>query len=171
LNGVPAEHTAAAGPRCFSTLTLSKAIGGHGGLIAGSRAFVARLKQTGGIFAGGTAPAAPVAAASAAGLRLALADGQLRKQLQRNVGLLGAGLARLGLPAGNGLTPIVSLVPADARRLGELQAELLRRDIAVGYLRSYTNLGPHGALRIAVFADHEPWMIERLLTALADLPC
>ena len=124
LNREPAEPTGAAGPRCFGTLTLSKAIGGHGGLIAGSRAFIARLRHSSGIFAGGSAPAAPVAAASAAGLRLALGDGELRARLQRNVQLRSDGLARLGLPAGNGLTPIVSLVPGDGRRLGELQAEL-----------------------------------------------
>ena len=29
--------------------------------------------------------------------------------------------------------------------------------------------GAHGALRIAVFADHEPWMIAQLIAALAQI--
>jgi hypothetical protein len=47
-----------------------------------------------------------------------------------------------------------------------VQRDLLAREIAIGFLRNYTNLGPHGALRIAVFADHQPWMIEKLIDGL-----
>lgn len=168
------------GVRRLGCLTLSKAIGGHGGLIAGSATFIRRLKQHSGFYRGATPPAAPVAAASGAGLRLALQDSTLRDFLRRNIALLHRGLDELfpqgGPPGAPGtsacraaLTPVAALTLGDSAHMHHIQRELLRRDIAIGYLRNYTNLGPHGALRIAVFADHQPWMIGRLLDELRKI--
>lgn len=178
--GSTAEQINTDGPfgavRRLACVTLSKAIGGHGGLIAGSAAFIQHLKERSGFYRGATPPAAPVAAASAAGLRLALQDTMLRDQLRRNIALLHRGLAELLLPstsagewdskASRDPTPIAALALGDSANMLRMQRKLMQRDIAIGYLRTYTNLGPHGALRIAVFADHQPWMIERLLSEL-----
>ncbi len=155
--------------RQFACVTLSKAVGGHGGLIAGSASFIRRLKEQSGHYRGASAPAAPVAAASAAGLRLALENSQLRDQLRKNVALLKRGLGRLGLTCDDSPMPIVGYSLGDKPNMERIQRELLAQEIAIGYLRSYTNLGPHGALRIAVFADHQPWMIERLIAALKSV--
>jgi 7-keto-8-aminopelargonate synthetase-like enzyme len=155
--------------RQFACVTLSKAIGGHGGLIAGSAALIRRLKEQSGHYRGASAPAAPVAGASAAGLRLALENSQLRDQLRRNVALLKHGLGRLGLPCDDSPMPIAGFSLGDQVNMERIQRELLAHEIAIGFLRSYTNLGPHGALRIAVFADHQPWMIEKLIAALQNI--
>lgn len=173
------SEAAAGAVRPLACVTLSKAIGGHGGLIAGSAGFVHRLKEQSGCYRGATPPAAPVAAASAAGLRLALQEPTLRQRLRANIALLHSGLDKLS-PGNNPSgergtkvlrdpTPIAALTIGDGANMLRIQRELLRRDIAIGYLRSYTNLGPHGALRIAVFADHQPWMIERLFAELTGL--
>ncbi len=152
--------------RKFCCTTLSKAIGGYGGLIVGSSRFIANMKATCSAYLGSSAPMSAAAGASAAGLRLALGNDDLRRKLRENVVRLKVGLRDLGVPCDDSTVPIVAMAPGDSAGMRGLQSELLRREIAVGYLRNYTNLGPHGALRIAVFADHEPWMIDWLLAEL-----
>jgi hypothetical protein len=47
-----------------------------------------------------------------------------------------------------------------------IQEQLMARGIAIAYMPAYAGLGPEGALRLAVFANHTEAMIRQLLDEL-----
>jgi len=174
--GVPArqinldpEELHASSPRIFHTSTLSKAIGGHGGVIAGSHKFLERVRHSSGWFRGASAPAAPMAAATAKGLEIVETQPVLRQQLAANVEQLRGGLRALGLPVNPGPAPIIGFGLETVLQMQRVQQHLAEQGIAIAYARDYAGAGADGMLRIAVFATHTPAMIERLLSAVADV--
>ncbi len=152
-------------PRLYLSFSLSKAVGGCGGAIPGSESFIQRLKDRSGVFFGASAPANPIAAATAKALAV-LTDGSNRQRLRENTALLKDGLQKLNLPAGNPEVPIAILTLGSSKNMRRIQRELSERDILVSYLPRYAGLGSEGALRIAVFATHTPEMIEELIATL-----
>jgi 7-keto-8-aminopelargonate synthetase-like enzyme len=75
-NVCPTEASIAC--RLIFSGTLSKAVGGFGGIIPGDREFIGRLKQRSPYFPGASAPPTPVAAATAKALELLAADESIR---------------------------------------------------------------------------------------------
>jgi len=166
---LPGQGPAAAGPVLLMCGTLSKAIGGFGGIVPGSRRFIDRLKGSSRFYSGASPPPIPAAAATARALELVLADPGMRKRLGENVRTLKSGLVRLGLPADDTPVPIACLQIGDAANMRRIQEELMRRGILIAYMPSYSGLGPEGALRLAVFATHTEAMIKQLLDELRRL--
>lgn len=148
------------------TGTASKALGGYGGLVVGSAAEVRDLQARSPLYAGSTPPPAPVAAATAAALRIAREEPRLRAQLAHNVRQLRAGLRALGLPVEDWPTPIVPIVLPTGAAMQTLHDRLRAEGVIVPYLPRYAGLGPHGALRVAVFATHQPHHFEQLFSVL-----
>ncbi len=130
--------------------TLSKALGGYGGVIPLATAGLAALP----IAVGATPAPAPVLAASARALQLARAEPELRARLHRNSAHLRTRLRARGLDVPDLPTPIISLQRGDADSLRLLHQRLRAAGILVPYLAAYPGAGPHGALRIAVTASH-----------------
>jgi 7-keto-8-aminopelargonate synthetase-like enzyme len=155
-------------PRVFLSATLSKAFGGHGGIIPGSTAFLDRVRQSSGWFRGASAPAAAVAAATAKGLEIVQGDPPLRRRLADNVATLRHGLRALGLDVELSPSPVVGLRLDSAERMQHVQQRLVSAGIVVAYARDYAGAGPAGMLRIAVFATHTRPMIERLVDCLGQ---
>ncbi len=71
--------------------TLSKALGGFGGIVPGSRAFVDLARRASHYFDGASAPASPVAAASAKALEIVMREPLLRRQVRQNTSALRRG--------------------------------------------------------------------------------
>jgi 7-keto-8-aminopelargonate synthetase-like enzyme len=149
--------------------TLSKALGGYGGIIAGSRPWIERLKSTSHWYDGASPLPPPLLAASARALELVLAEPQMRVRLRENVQRLRGGLARLGLACPQTPSPIICLRLGTAERMRGIQSGLMREGILVAYMAAYSGLGAEGALRLACFATHTAEMIDRLLDALGRL--
>ncbi|MBN2577525.1 MAG: pyridoxal phosphate-dependent aminotransferase family protein [Pirellulales bacterium] len=164
--GLAKEGLNAFGGRHFLTATMSKALGGYGGVIPASEAFLDRVKSASHWYDGASAPPAPVAAAAAKALELIQADPGLRERLGTNVQRLKTGLRQLGFAVDDTPVPIICLTIGDAVNMRRIQRELFEREIAVAYLAAYAGLGSEGALRLAVFATHTPEMIDALLDAL-----
>jgi 8-amino-7-oxononanoate synthase len=164
--GTAEHHGLATQARLLVTGTVSKALGGYGGLITGTAGEVAQLQQGSSLQAGTTPLPSPVAAATAAALRIARLEPQLRTRLAANIGALRAGLRSLGLTVEDLPTPMIPLVLADSTAMQRLHDSLREDGVLVPYLPRYAGLGPHGALRIAVLATHTPEQIQRLLDAL-----
>lgn len=148
------------------TGTASKALGGYGGLLTGTAEEVRRLQAGSNLFAGSTPLPAPVAAATAAALRIAREEPGLREQLARNIRLVREGLRDLGLPVEDLPTPIIPIVLTDGAAMQGLHDRLREDGVIVPYLPRYAGLGRHGALRLAVCATHEPRHFEQLFAAL-----
>jgi len=149
--------------------TLSKALGGFGGIVPGSAALLRRVRTATHYYEGASAPPTPVAAASARALELVQCHPELRLRLRDNVRAVRSGLRQLGLSVEESPTPIVAVQAGTAEQMQRLQAELQQRGIIVPYMAAYSGLGPAGALRVAVFATHTDEMIQRLLAALCSL--
>lgn len=161
------EDTQASGPRLFFSATLSKALGGFGGVLPVSRRLLERIRTTSHYYEGASAPPVPVAAATARALELARTRPELRRRLAENVRLLKAGLRQLGLSVDDTPVPVVALSLGMAENMQRIHRALAGRGIMVPYLPTYSGLGPSGGLRLAVFATHSPEMIDRLLENLA----
>jgi len=153
----------------FFCATLSKALGGYGGIIPGSQQFIEHVRSPTHWYDGATAPPAPVTAASARALELVQSDPDLRARLRSNVRRLKDGLRAIGFDVDDTPVPIICLVVGDAGNMRRIQQELMRRGIAVAYIASYSGLSAAGGLRIAVFATHTEDMIQRFLDELRRL--
>jgi len=156
-------------PQLWFCGTLSKAIGGFGGITAGTREWIAQLKRSSHFFDGASAPPIPAAAATARALELVIADPGMRRRLWENVSLLKTGLRRLGLDVEDTPVPIVCLAIGSGDAMRHIQSQLAQRGIMIAYMPSYSGLGPEGALRLAVFATHTEAMIRQLLDELGGL--
>ncbi|MDR0392227.1 MAG: pyridoxal phosphate-dependent aminotransferase family protein [Planctomycetaceae bacterium] len=152
----------------YQAFSLCKAIGGSGGIIAGSETFVQRLKDRTTVYHGTSAPASPIAAATATALSIA-ARGGLRKRMYANVELLKRKLREVGIEVNDNPLPIIILTLGSAINMRRIQKELANRGILVSYLPRYAGLGSQGALRIAVFATHTEEMINELAEVLGKV--
>jgi len=156
-------------PRLFLCGTLSKALGGYGGIIPGSAAAIERIESASHYFAGASPVPVPIAAASARALQLAIDQPELRTQLWENVAAIRSGLREMGVEVPDTPAPIISLALGTTEHMERIHRALADRGILIPYKRTYSGLGPEGALRLAVFATHTADMIARLLDELRRL--
>jgi 7-keto-8-aminopelargonate synthetase-like enzyme len=155
--------------RLYMTATLSKALGGFGGIIPGSDLLIERVIERGALFTGASSIPSPIAAASSRAMDLVFSDQTLRMQLATNTLRMKEKLQSIGLDVASSPVPIVSLSIGSAGNMRRIQRELSERGILIAYLPRYAGLGSGGALRIAVFATHQPEMIDLLAESLAQV--
>ncbi len=158
------QHT-----RCRTTATLSKALGGWGGILWGEKGWVENLDRNARVMAGASPPPLPMAAASASALKIARTQPELRQQLWENVRLARQGLNQLGWELEDSPVPILCLKARAGINLAGLRDALFKRGIAVEVVRSYTSTPPGGAIRLAIFATHTREQIERLVDSIRQL--
>ena len=159
------EHYGIKSDRCFFAGTMSKAFGGHGGFIPGSKAFIDHIKTTCGAYAGATPSPTPAAASSIKGMQIVLREPQRRERLRRNVARAKAGLKKLGFDMNDNPVPIVTWVMKSAEEMKKVQKELFDRDVAVAYMK-YVGAPAGGVLRASIFSEHTPEQIDRLIDEL-----
>lgn len=150
----------------YFSATLSKALGGSGGIISGSESFIQRIIDHSRAFYGMSAPPSPIAAASEKALELVFDRVMLRESLLRNTTVLKAKLRKLGLGVEKNPVPIIAFQPGSAHNMRRIQRTLSQRGILIAYLPRSPGSGPDGTLRIAVFATHTPEMLEYLIDTL-----
>jgi len=155
--------------RCYAAHTLSKALGSHGGVIAGDAALIERLGRNAKALVATSPSPLPAAAASAWTLDHMRDDVELRCRLRVNVARARAGFRGLGWDLPDSPVPIICLRARFGVDLARLQAELFASDICVAHVTSYSSTPEGGALRIAIFATHETAQIDRLVDVLGRL--
>jgi 8-amino-7-oxononanoate synthase len=162
-----AEACGLAGRVAVHVGTLSKALGGAGGYVAGSRALIDVLvnRARSFVYTTGLPPAA--AAAAGAALDVIAAEPARRAALLRNAAALRDGLSRLGFTVG-GDTHIVPVLVGDNRRALALAAALFERGVLVQAIRPPTVPPGTARLRVTPMATHTPAQIERALAAFAE---
>ncbi|MCL7453669.1 MAG: aminotransferase class I/II-fold pyridoxal phosphate-dependent enzyme [Anaerolineae bacterium] len=163
------EHFGVQGKGRYTTYTLSKALAGHGGVIAQEATVVEKLVRNSTV-PGATSPSPlPAAAAAARALELVRGDSSLRRRLWANVRHAKEGVRELGWPVANTPVPILCLGARPGLDLARLQSELFARDICVAHVTRYSSTPPGGALRIAIFATHTAEQIDRMIAELGAL--
>lgn len=153
------------GEGLYSSGTLSKAIGGHGGIIAGSRDLILKLRKTSTMaFACSSVPI-PAAAATAKALDILYHNPRLRKQLWQNVFYAKKGIRQMGFDVGGTPVPIICLNMPKGLDAQDLQETLFQKDIAVTYVPegTYTSVPKGGAVRISIFSNHSREQIDHLI--------
>jgi len=156
-------------PRLFVSGTLSKAFGAYGGIVPGSADFIDALKADSPYYRAASALPPANAAASAKAFELVRDHPEMLQRLRDNVKLLRDGLRGLGLDVDDSLVPIICLVLDTVERMKQVQAELMEQGILIAYNPKYSDLGPKGGIRIAVFATHTKEMIQRLIDGVAKV--
>lgn len=166
--GTP-EYFGIKNDRCQTSTTLSKALGGYGGVICGSADWIENIDRNARVCVGASPPPLAIAAASARALEIARTTPQLRQQLWENVLLARHSLCELGWDLPDTRVPIICLNARSGINLERLRVGLFKQGIAVSHVRSYTSTPPGGALRIAIFASHTAHQITRLVEELRRL--
>jgi 8-amino-7-oxononanoate synthase len=162
-----AEACGLAGRVAVHVGTLSKALGGAGGYVAGSRALIDALvnRARSFVYTTGIAPAA--AAAAGAALDVIAAEPERRHALLRNAAHLREGLRRLGFAVG-GDTHILPVMVGDNGQALALAAALLERGVLVQAIRPPTVPPGTARLRVTPMATHTPAQLDRALAAFAE---
>jgi 8-amino-7-oxononanoate synthase len=153
----------------YTAHSLSKALGGHGGLIAGTAELVERLVRYASAYGAASPSPIPAAAASMWALDRARDHPELREALHANVAHARSALRALGWDLAESPSPIICLRARPGVDLVNLQAQLFERGICVAHVTRYSSTPPGGALRIAIFATHQPEQIDRLASELAAI--
>ena len=169
------EYFGIEGKRRYSSGTSSKAIGGHGGIIAGDKELINKLKRKATLANACSPVTNPAAAATAKAFDILYNNPGLRKKLWQNVAYAKNGLRELGFEIDDTPVPIICIGShgrADKRGDFEaLQQKLFERNIAVTYVPpgAYTSTPPSGAVRISVFATHTFEQIDYLTEEIKRL--
>jgi 8-amino-7-oxononanoate synthase len=146
--------------------TFSKALGGFGAYVAGSRVLIDYLVNTAGGFIFTTAPPPAVLGAMDAALDLVPAMDAERSHLSALGDRLREGLAALGLDHGASSTQIVPAIIGPEEEALALSAKLEGAGFLVSAIRPPTVPPGTSRLRIALRASHSPADIDALLAAI-----
>ncbi|NQT14705.1 MAG: pyridoxal phosphate-dependent aminotransferase family protein [Planctomycetes bacterium] len=166
------EYLGLSGSRLHSSGTLSKALGGHGGIIAGDNDLVERLKRKSKIPSASSSPPTPAAAATAKALVMLRENPEFRKRLWDNATYAKGKLRDLGFDLNRTTVPIICL-SSKSVDLETLPDKLLDRGIAVSRFYpgagTYSSVPEGGAIRIAIFSTHSREQIDRLANEIGAL--
>ena len=157
--------------RCYATHTLSKAFGGHGGIITGTAEFINHIKCGSKIPIASNSVPTPAAAASAKALEMLVRKPEIRSQLWENVAYVKNAFRKMGFSdIQDTPVPIVCLHGMGVN-FEAIQRILFDKGIAVFYLSDdvYTNVPSGGVIRIAIFSSHSKSQLDRLISEIGQL--
>ena len=161
------DHFGVKSPRLLFGGTMSKAFGGHGGIVPGVPNLAQGIRRS-HVMAGATMPLSAAAAASLKGMQLLMAHPEWRAKLWSNAKRLKMGIHQMGFPVTENVVPVVSFALPKAEDMRHVHEELLRRGIVI-QLSHYVGAGAGGVLRMVTFATHTDEQIDRLLAEIKKL--
>jgi 8-amino-7-oxononanoate synthase len=145
--------------------TLSKAVGGLGGYVAGSRVLIELLLNRARSFMFSTGlPPATIAAASAA-VDIIRSTPELRHRLFSNAQQLKTALTNAGFQLLPSETQIIPLIIGEANAASQFAAALLERGVYAPAIRPPTVPEGTSRLRLSVTAAHTPEELEEAMLA------
>ncbi|MFE0528845.1 8-amino-7-oxononanoate synthase [Micromonospora parva] len=166
--GAVAASGLAGEPDVVVTATLSKALGGAGGVVAGPAEFVRHLVETGRTFIFDTALPPAVAAGVHAALRLAQAGDDLRAELSDRVALAVGRLRAAGLTVSAPDAAVISVTAPGPEAATGWAADCRDRGVAVGCFRPPSTPDSRSRLRLTVSAGVPRAAFERALDVIVD---
>ena len=162
--------------RYYHSTALTTAIGGSGGIIAGSELFIERLMERSTAFGNMAAPCSPLAAGTAAGMTLTFlasdcASGinELRQKLRDNTHYLKKKLSGMGIATDSSDVPIIAVTLGTSGTMRRIQQRLSERGVLIAYIPRSPGLPNDGTLRIAIFATHTVEMLDHLADQLSHV--
>ncbi len=157
------SHFGLEGQNIIQMGTLSKAIGGLGGYVAGSRVLIDLLinRARGFIFTTGLPPAT-LAAADAA-LNVMRTSRNLRRQLLKHAETMKAALTNLGYTLLPSQTQILPVILGEPQRATDVAEALLAADVFAPAIRPPAVPAGTSRLRVTVMATHTDSDIEHAI--------
>ena len=153
--------------RYYHSAALTKAIGGNGGIIAGSELFIERLIERSTAFGNMAAPCSPLAAGTSEGIALTFRTNELRQKLRENTHYLKRKLSGMGIATDSSDVPIIAITLGTSGNMRRIQQRLSERGVLIAYIPRGPGLPNDGTLRIAIFATHTVEMLDHLAERLA----
>jgi len=163
------EHECVDHPNAYFAATLSKAFGGLGGFVTGTKAFAADVTRSNRIPEGASPLSIGATAAAVAGLKILATHPEMRAALRSNVSHLRRKLADIGFDAGDSPVPIICLRGRAGLDLERMATALRSEGLVVSHIapRGYSDAPGVEVLRIAVFSGHTTEQLDRLAGAIA----
>ncbi|MCI0362093.1 MAG: aminotransferase class I/II-fold pyridoxal phosphate-dependent enzyme, partial [Planctomycetaceae bacterium] len=149
--------------------TLSKALGSHGGFVAGSKRLIDWLANRARPYVFSTAAPAACAAAGLAALEIVRTEPARRQRVQQLAFYLRSTLRECDLIKPTSLCQIVPVILRDANRTMAAAAELRRRGFFVPGIRPPSVPEGQSLLRISLTALHTEQQIDDLVAALVEV--
>jgi glycine C-acetyltransferase/8-amino-7-oxononanoate synthase len=169
------EYFGLEGDNWHASGVLSKALGGHGGLIVGEDEFVAKLKKNSALANACSVTPIPAAAATAKALEILHRRPSMRKKLWKNARYAKMKLKELGFDVDDSPVPIICLTTLNRQTsridCESFQKRLFDKDIAVTYVPggAYSSVPETGAIRISIFSTHHKYQIDKLVREIKKL--
>jgi 7-keto-8-aminopelargonate synthetase-like enzyme len=163
------EHYGLEGRAIVQMGTLSKALGGMGGFVAGSRDLIEYLVNRARPFIYTTALPPAMAAAAAAALDVIEAEPERRARLWSLRDRLHEGIRRIGFDTLNSRSPIIPLLVGDADQALSLSDQLLAHRVYAPAIRPPTVPAGTSRIRMSVTAGHRPEQIDHVLEVLRTI--
>ncbi len=151
----------------FHIGTLSKALGGHGAYVVGSKALTDYLVNKARPFIFTTAPAPATAAAASAALAVIQREPERRARLWSNRQRLVHGLHTLGFRTTQTESPIVPILVGDAAVASTFAEQLLVHGVYAPAIRPPTVPEGTSRIRLTVTSEHTSDQIDEALRGLA----
>lgn len=174
--GVLGEHGAGLAERfgCEAEVdvtvgTLSKALGGMGGFIAGRRSFIDWVVNVARSFVYTTAIPPAACAGAEAALDIVAREPQRRQRLLEHAAFLREALGRRGYDTGASESQIIPIILGSSENATSLSHQLERAGFWVPAIRPPTVPRGRSRLRVSVCADHERADLETFLQTLDQL--
>lgn len=149
----------------IQTGTLSKALGGFGGLVAGAAGLTARVVENSQAFVGATPLPPPFAAAGLRALEILRESPRLITGLRERMLRVRGRVRALGFRVPESPAPILSITHHDVKKNSGLRSLLLDRGIYPPFIH-YPGSPPGGHFRFTISSAHAEEDIEHLLDAL-----
>jgi 7-keto-8-aminopelargonate synthetase-like enzyme len=149
--------------------TLSKALGGVGGYVAGSRTLIDLLTNRARSLIYSTALPAAMVAAGAAAVEFVMSEAghERRDKLWRNVSEMKNGLSALGI-VNESRSPIIPIIVGDEQAAMDLSGKLFEAGILAPAIRYPTVPKGKARLRVTMSAAHSAADIQHFLEAYAS---
>lgn len=163
--GTPEFFSLPENENIFQTETMSKALGGYGGFISGSRNLVESIRQRSTTYQASTALPPPVVAAGIASLKIIKENPELKNKLLEKSAQLKEEIIALGFRTMGDNTPIIPLIMSSAERAKSLSSFLEKNGIIVPFM-NYPSRNEMYILRIALTANHSSAPISSLTANL-----
>ncbi|MEY2784414.1 MAG: hypothetical protein RL277_618 [Planctomycetota bacterium] len=158
------EHHRTNDPRIMVSGTFSKALGCHGGFVAGSRENIEAVRTQAHAYVGSTAFPAALGEAVLAALELVDSTASPLPALRSNLERVRSGLQQLGIDAHSQPIPVFALKLGSKERMRALHEHLYAHDLFVPLVEYPDGRGAY--LRIAMCAAHTAEDLDRLQAGL-----
>jgi 8-amino-7-oxononanoate synthase len=164
-----ADYYGVDSPRLIRLGTLSKALGGEGGFVAGPVNLIDYLRHKARPFVFSTAPSPATVATALKALEIVRAEPHRRERLRANAGRMREGLRSLGYTVPDGSTPILPVMIGKPEQAVALSRALEDRGVLAPAIRPPTVPEGTSRLRVTAMATHTDSDIDRALQAFREV--